>query len=51
MFAELTANDFKLIVDDELYLSTLVYLTEACIEFDFWLPGTKRTRNRHARRQ
>ena len=31
---ELTANDFGRVDDDELYLTTLVYLSEACMEFD-----------------
>ena len=35
LFDELAADDFARVVDGELYLTCLVYLSEACMEFDF----------------
>ncbi len=34
LFTELAADDFKHVAEDELYLTCLVYLTEACMELD-----------------
>lgn len=35
IFSEMVADDFRFVAEDELYLTCLVYLTEACIELNY----------------